>query len=53
MNKCSIIIGSMWGDEGKGHITDILSQENNTLKSERVFVTWLVAVMRFGFQQPL
>ncbi|MBR1884210.1 MAG: adenylosuccinate synthetase [Clostridia bacterium] len=31
MNKCSIIIGSMWGDEGKGHITDILSQENNTL----------------------
>lgn len=31
MNKCSIIIGSQWGDEGKGHMTDILCNAPNTL----------------------
>lgn len=31
MKKCSIVIGSLWGDEGKGHMTDILCIEPNTL----------------------
>ena len=32
MKRCSVVIGSMWGDEGKGHMTDILcSKDNNTL----------------------
>ena len=32
MQHCSIVIGSLWGDEGKGHMTDILcSQNKNTL----------------------
>ncbi|MBE5821622.1 MAG: adenylosuccinate synthase [Clostridiales bacterium] len=31
MKKCSIVIGSLWGDEGKGHMTDILCNEKNTL----------------------
>ena len=31
MKKCSIVIGSLWGDEGKGHMTDILCNEPNTL----------------------
>ena len=31
MKKCSIVIGSLWGDEGKGHMTDILCNERNTL----------------------
>ena len=32
MQHCSIVIGSLWGDEGKGHMTDILcSQHENTL----------------------
>lgn len=31
MKRCSIVIGSMWGDEGKGHMTDILCKSPNTL----------------------
>ncbi len=32
MKSCSIVIGSLWGDEGKGHMTDILcAKENCTL----------------------
>lgn len=31
MKKCSIVIGSLWGDEGKGHMTDILCNTPNTL----------------------
>jgi len=31
MKKCSIVIGSLWGDEGKGHMTDILCSEMSTL----------------------
>ena len=31
MKQCSIVIGSMWGDEGKGHMTDILCEFPNTL----------------------
>ena len=32
MKRCSIVIGSLWGDEGKGHMTDILcGKEKNTL----------------------
>lgn len=32
MKTCSIVIGSLWGDEGKGHMTDILcSKCENTL----------------------
>lgn len=31
MKECSIVIGSLWGDEGKGHMTDILCNSNNTL----------------------
>ena len=32
MQHCSIVIGSLWGDEGTGHMTDILcSQNENTL----------------------
>ncbi len=31
MNKCSAVIGSQWGDEGKGHQTDILCNGMNTL----------------------
>ena len=31
MKKCSIVIGSLWGDEGKGHMTDILCNNPNTL----------------------
>lgn len=28
MNKCSVVIGSLWGDEGKGHMTSKLCDEN-------------------------
>lgn len=31
MKRCSIVIGSLWGDEGKGHMTDILCNSQNTL----------------------
>lgn len=31
MKECSIVIGSLWGDEGKGHMTDILCNSNKTL----------------------
>lgn len=31
MKRCSIVIGSLWGDEGKGHMTDILCNSENTL----------------------
>lgn len=31
MKQCSIVIGSAWGDEGKGHMTDILCNCENTL----------------------
>ena len=31
MKKCSIVIGSLWGDEGKGHMTDILCAKGNSL----------------------
>lgn len=31
MKKCSVVIGSLWGDEGKGHMTDILCNIPNTL----------------------
>ncbi len=32
MNNCSIVIGSFYGDEGKGHMTDIIcSKEKDTL----------------------
>ncbi len=31
MKKCSIVIGSLFGDEGKGHMTDILCDAPNTL----------------------
>ena len=32
MKNCSIVIGSFWGDEGKGHMTDILcSKDSNSL----------------------
>lgn len=31
MRRCSIVIGSLWGDEGKGHMTDILCNSSNTL----------------------
>lgn len=31
MKQCSVVIGSMWGDEGKGHMTDILCNFPNTL----------------------
>lgn len=31
MKQCSVVIGSMWGDEGKGHMTDILCNCPNTL----------------------
>ncbi len=31
MKKCSIVIGSLWGDEGKGHMTDILCSLQNSL----------------------
>lgn len=31
MQNCSIVIGSLWGDEGKGHMTDILCNTLNTL----------------------
>lgn len=31
MQKCSIVIGSLWGDEGKGHMTDICSNYPSTL----------------------
>lgn len=31
MKKCSVVIGSLWGDEGKGHMTDLLCNEPNTL----------------------
>lgn len=32
MRNCSIVIGSLWGDEGKGHMTDILcSRHKDTL----------------------
>ena len=31
VKRCSIVIGSLWGDEGKGHMTDILCNSNNTL----------------------
>lgn len=31
MKNCSIVIGSLWGDEGKGHMTDILCNLPNTL----------------------
>lgn len=31
MKQCSVVIGSMWGDEGKGHMTDILCKSPNTL----------------------
>ena len=31
MKNCSIVIGSLWGDEGKGHMTDILCNKPNSL----------------------
>lgn len=31
MKKCSIVIGSLFGDEGKGHMTDILCDSPNTI----------------------
>lgn len=31
MKQCSVVIGSMWGDEGKGHMTDILCNLPETL----------------------
>lgn len=31
MKKCSIVIGSLFGDEGKGHMTDILCDAPNTI----------------------
>ena len=31
MKRYSIVIGSLWGDEGKGHMTDILCNFPNTL----------------------
>ncbi len=31
MKKCSIVIGSLFGDEGKGHITDILCDTPKTM----------------------
>ena len=31
MKNCSIVIGSLWGDEGKGHMTDILCNNPNSL----------------------
>lgn len=31
MKRCSVVIGSLWGDEGKGHMTDILCNSANTL----------------------
>lgn len=31
MKRASIVIGSLWGDEGKGHMTDILCNTPNTL----------------------
>lgn len=31
MKRCSIVIGSLWGDEGKGHMTDILCNSASTL----------------------
>lgn len=31
MKQCSAVIGSLWGDEGKGHMTDILCDYPNTL----------------------
>ena len=32
MQHCSIVIGSLWGDEGKGHMTDILcNNQKNTV----------------------
>ena len=31
MKQCSVVIGSMWGDEGKGHMTDILCNFPSTL----------------------
>ncbi len=31
MNRVSVVIGSLWGDEGKGHMTDILCNKPNTL----------------------
>lgn len=31
MKRCFIVIGSLWGDEGKGHMTDILCMPNGSL----------------------
>lgn len=31
MKKCSIVIGSLFGDEGKGHITDVLCNSPSTI----------------------
>lgn len=31
MKRCSIVIGSLWGDEGKGHMTDILCNSQSSL----------------------
>lgn len=31
MKRCSIVIGSLWGDEGKGHMTDLLCNSPNSL----------------------
>ena len=31
MKRCSIVIGSLWGDEGKGHMTDILCNSPKSL----------------------
>ena len=35
MNKCSIVIGSYYGDEGKGHMTDILCAKNSSTLNVR------------------
>ena len=31
MKRCSIVTGSFWGDEGKGHMTDILCEPESSL----------------------
>ena len=31
MKRCSIVIGRLWGDEGKGHMTDILCNSPKSL----------------------